>query len=139
MRKTNWMANCAAAVVLFALAGCSGTLTYTIAGTPKSADLDGKIIANPNKDRGMTTLKIDLEHLAPPERLGTGKVFVMWSKDEKGKWNRIGAMKYDAGGRKANFEDVTVPLMSFDLVLTVEADALGEAPTSDPVLIQHVN
>jgi hypothetical protein len=133
------MTGLSAAAMLFALAGCGGALTYTIAGTPKSAELDGKIIATPNKDRGMTMLKIDLEHLAPPERLGAGKVFVVWSKDEKGKWSRIGGLKYDAGSRKGTFEDVTVPLMTFDLVVSVEADALGDAPTSDPFLIQHVN
>ncbi len=132
---TGW----AAAAMLFAGAGCGGALTYTIAGTPKSPDLDGKIIANPHKDRGMTMLNIDLEHLAPPERLGNGKVFVVWSKDDKGKWGRIGALKYDAGGRKGNFQDVTVPLMSFDLVVSVEADALVDAPTSEPFLIQHIN
>ena len=133
------MTGLTAAAVLFALTGCGGALTYTIAGTPKSADLDGKIIATPNKDRGMTMLKIDLEHLAPPERLGAGKVFVVWSKDDKGKLNRIGALKYDAGSRKGSFEDVTVPQMTFDLIISVEADALGEAPTSDPFLVQHIN
>ena len=74
-----------AAAMLFGVAGCGGALTYTIAGTPKSAELDGKIVANPNKDRGMTTLKINLEHLAPPERLGGGKNFVVWSRDEIGR------------------------------------------------------
>jgi hypothetical protein len=138
MRATNWTTATTAAI-FFTLMGCGGALTYTIAGTPKSPELDGKVVANPNKDRGMTTIKIDLEHLAPPERLGTGKVFVAWTKDDKGKWGRIGALKYDAGGRKAIFEDATVPLMSFDLVVSVEADALAEAPTSEPFLIQHIN
>jgi hypothetical protein len=138
MRATNWT-TAATAAIFFTVIGCSGSLTYTIAGTPKSADLDGKIIANPNKDRGMTTLKIDLEHLAPPERLGKGTVFVVWAKDDKGKVSRVGTLKYDAGARKGNFEDATVPLMSFDLVVSVEADALVEAPTSDPFLVQHVN
>ncbi len=132
-----------AAAMLFALAftvgGCGGALTYTIAGTPKSAELDGKIVANPNKDRGMTTIKIDLEHLAPPERLGGGKNFVVWSRDDKGKLNRIGALKYDSGSRKGNFEEGTVPLTSFDLLISVEADPAVDAPTSDPFLVQHVN
>jgi hypothetical protein len=138
MRATNWT-TAATAAIFFTLMGCGGALTYTIAGTPKSADLDGKIVANPNKERGMTTLKIDLEHLAPPERLGAGKVFVVWAKDDKGKVNRVGTLKYDAGARKGNFQDATVPLMSFDLVVSVESDALVEAPTSDPFLIQHIN
>ena len=128
-----------AAALLFAGAGCSGALTYTIAGTAKSADLDGKIVATPNKDRGMTVVKIDLQHLAPPERLGNGKTFVAWTKDEKGKWGRIGALKYDEGGRKGTFEEATVPLTSFDLLISVEADASVDAPTSEPFLFQHVN
>jgi len=128
-----------AAALLFAGAGCSGALTYTIAGTAKSADLDGKIVATPNKDRGMTVVKIDLQHLAPPERLGNGKTFVAWTKDEKGKWGRIGALKYEEGARKGTFEEATVPLTSFDLLISVEADPAVDAPTSEPFLVQHIN
>src|SRR5215475_8624335 len=99
MRATNWMMGLAAVGMLSALAGCGGPITYSIKGTPKSPELDGKMVAEPIKDSAMTTIKINLEHLAPPDRLGSGGHFVVWAKDDKGKWNRVGALKYDDGKR----------------------------------------
>jgi hypothetical protein len=137
MRAMNWMGLAAAA--FFTLAGCSSTLTYSIKGSPKAPEVDGKIIAEPNRDAGMTTLKINLEHLAPPERLGAGNLFVVWTKSDKGKWHRLGALKYDEGSRKATLEGGTVPVTSFDLEITVEKETQPETPSNDLVLGQQVN
>ncbi len=49
----------------------------------------------------MTTIKINLEHLAPPDRLGSGRHFLVWVKNEKGTWLRVGALKYDEGKLRA--------------------------------------
>ena len=139
MRATNWMMGWAAAAMLAALAGCGGPITYAIKGTPKSPELDGKVVAEPFKDGGFTTIKVNLEHLAPPDRLGGGRYFMLWAKDEKGRWNRIGALKYDEGSRKATLEGASAPLTSFDFMITTEKDLNAEAPTTDPVYVQHIN
>jgi hypothetical protein len=129
----------AGAAALFALTGCGGPITYTIKGTPKAPEVDGKIIAEPKSDEGLTTIKIDLEHLAPPERFGPGSTFVVWTKSTKGKWHRLGALKYDEGSRKATIEGASVPVTSFDLEITIEKDREPEAPSSDVILGQQVN
>lgn len=139
MRATNWMMGWAAAATLCALTGCGGPITYAIKGTPKSPELDGKVVAEPLKDNGMTTIKVDLEHLAPPDRLGSGRYFILWAKDEKGKWNRIGALKYDEDKRKGTLEGGSAPLTSFDFMITVEKDRDAEGPNSDPFYVQHIN
>jgi hypothetical protein len=138
MRATKWMVWGVGAAALFAL-GCGGPITYEIKGSAKAPEVDGKIIAEPNRDAGMTTLKISLEHLAPPERLGEGSTFVVWTKDPKGKWHRLGALKYDESGRKATLEGGSVPVISFDLEITVEKDAQPDEPSKHVVLGQQVN
>ena len=138
MRATDWR-TVGIAATFAAMVGCGGPVTYTIAGSPKSPELDGKVVADTNRDSSMTTLKIDLEHLAPPERLGAGKVFVVWAKDEKGSWNRVGALKYDDGDRKAKLEGATVPHVSFDLQVTIEKDSAAEAPSGNTLYQQHIN
>jgi hypothetical protein len=129
----------AVAATLAALTGCGGAITYTIKGTPKSPELDGKVVCEPLKDNGMTTIKVSFEHLAPPERLGSGRYFIVWAKNEKGVWNRVGALKYDEGSRKASLEGASTPVTSFDLMVTVEGNMQGDAPTSDPFYFVHVN
>ena len=38
-------------------------------GTPKLPDADGKIDVTPNEEQALSTMKLDLEHLAPVPRL----------------------------------------------------------------------
>jgi hypothetical protein len=138
MRAKSLMMGLLAGAFAVALVGC-GPLTYSIKGSPKAPDLDAQIEAAVNKDAAMTQLKIQAEHLAPPDRLGSGKHFVVWAKDEKGKWTRVGALKYDDGDRKGKLEGASVPAVSFDLQVTVEKDSSPEGPSSDVIFAQHVN
>ena len=68
-----------------------------------------------------------------------GRYFMLWAKDEKGSWNRVGALKYEEGDRKAKLEGATVPHVSFDLQVTIEKDASAEAPGGNTLLQQHIN
>jgi hypothetical protein len=122
------------------LAGCGGPLTYAIKGSPKAPEVDAEIVADVKKDAGMTTLKVTASHLAPPDRLGSGgKVFVVWTKGDKPKWHRVGALEYKEGDRSAKIEGASVPVTAFDLQITVEKDPQPDAPSSDVVISQHVN
>jgi hypothetical protein len=139
MRTKSWMMGWLAAAAVFALSACGGPITYTIKGSPKAPDLDATVVADVKKDASMTTLKIDAEHLAPPDRLGGGSVFVVWARDERGKPNRVGALKYNEKERKATLEGASVPATSFDILVTVEKDPSVEAPSGELVFVQHVN
>ncbi len=138
MHATNWKVAAVAALVS-ALAGCGGPLKYTIHGSTKAPEIDATIVAQVNKDSDFTTLKINIEHLAPPDRLGSGGVFVVWTKGDKPKWHRVGALKYDDGKRNGGIEGASVPVQAFDLQITVEKDPQPDGPSSDVVLSQHVN
>ena len=138
MHARNWKLGAVMAVA-GALAGCGGPLKYTVHGSPKAPEIDAVIVAQVNKDSDFTTLKVNIEHLAPPDRLGSGSTFVVWTKGDKPKWHRVGALKYDDGARKGIIEGASVPVTAFDLQITVEKEAAAEAPSSDVVLAQHVN
>src|SRR5262249_17981273 len=96
------------------LAACGGPLKYTVKGRAKAPEADCKIVADVKSDAAMTTLVVTVEHLAPPDRLGSGgKVFVVWTKGDKPKWHRVGALKYDDGKRTASIEGASVPVTAF--------------------------
>ena len=137
MRRMAWKTMVVAGALL---AGCGGPLKYEIKGGPKAPEADAVIVADVKKDAGMTTLKVDAEHLAPPDRLASGgKVFVVWTKGDKPKWHRVGALEYKEGDRKGHIEGASVPVTAFDVQITVEKEPSPEGPSSDVVLSQHVN
>jgi hypothetical protein len=139
MRAMSWKIGAVVVMVGWALAGCGGPLKYAIHGSPKSPEIDATVVADVNGDEAMTTLRINIEHLAPPSRLGDGKSFVVWTKGEKGKWHRVGALKYDEGDRKGSIEGASVPVTAFDLQITVERDAAPDGPSGDVLFSQRVN
>ena len=81
----------------------------------------------------------NLDHLAPPDRLGGGKHFIVWAKDDKGRWNRVGALKYDEKERHGTLEGASANQHSFDLMITVEGDIRGESPSGEAIYSQHIN
>jgi len=140
MHVNRWKLAGSAALLAAALTGCGGPLKYAVHGSPKAPEMDANIVADVNKDGNFTNLKIDIEHLAPPDRLGPGgKMFVVWTKGDKPKWHRVGAMSYDEGGRKSHIEGASVPVTTFDLQVTVEQDAAAEQPSGNVVVFQRVN
>ncbi len=136
-RMAGWMA--AAGLCVVALTGCGGPITYTIKGSPKSPELDGKFVAEPLEQNRITTLDIALEHLAPPDRLGSGKYFLAWARDDKGKWRRVGALEYDEKGRKGKLGRASFPQTSFDFQVTVEGSIDASEPSGEAFYFQHVN
>lgn len=140
MRTMTWKMMAATFAAAALLAGCGGPLKYAVKGSAKAPEVDAKIVADVKKDASMTTLEINAEHLAPPERLASGgKFFVVWTKGEKPKWHRVGALKYEEGDRKGSIEGASVPVTAFDLQITVEKEAAPDLPSSDVVISQHVN
>jgi hypothetical protein len=102
-------------------------------------EADVKIVADVHKDSAFTTLKVDVEHLAPPDRLGGGTTFVVWTKGDAPKWHRVGALRYDESARKGSIEGASVPVTSFDLKVTAEKVEEPEIPSDNLVVTQHVN
>lgn len=121
-----------------ALAACGGPLRYSLHGTPKAPDADAQVEADVSSAAGMTRLKMKVDHLAPPDRLrADGTTYVVWArKNDDAQWQRVGALVYDADGRSGELADSSVPLTSFQLIVSVETQSTPAAPSAD-VVISH--
>jgi predicted small lipoprotein YifL len=129
-----------AALALGMLAACGGPLQYAPHGTAKAPEADAKIVADVHKDGSFTTLNVAIEHLAPPDRLGGGTTFVIWTKTKDApKWHRVGALSYDESGRKAKIEGASVPVTHFDLQVTTEKSSEPDVPSDNTLIEQQVN
>lgn len=127
------------AIALFA-AACGGPLEYAVRGTPTAADADAKIVADVNSKTVITTVNIEAEHLAPPDRLAPGATsYVVWArKDSSSEWQRIGSLNYDADKRTGTLEHATVPLTSFDLIVSAENQNAPKSPSPTVVIQQKI-
>ena len=130
---------CLLVTLALALSACSGTLTFKIKGTQKLPDADGRIDVTPVEDQGLSTLKIDLEHLAPPDRLAPNAThYVAWARrTSDGLYSRVGALKYNKDKRVGVIE-ATAPETSFTLTITAEVSANPAAPSANVALEQKV-
>ncbi len=122
------------------LTACGGPLQYAPKGTPKAPEADAHITADVDSSASMTHLTISAEHLAPPGRLQDGgTTYVVWTrKNDGGAWQRIGALEYNDSDRKGSLKAASVPLVAFDLVVSIEKQAAPESPSGDIVIQQRV-
>ena len=123
-----------------ALAACGGPLEYVAKGTPRAPEADAKIVADDNSQTVMTRVSVTAEHLAPPDRLMPGGVsYVVWArKDSSSQWQRIGALAYSPDSRKGALEEASVPLTSFELIISAEQQGAPAAPSPHVVIQQKV-
>jgi hypothetical protein len=129
-----WLMLCAV------LAGCGGPLRYSPKGTPLAAGADASVVAEVDQKSSLTHLTVTAEHLPPPDRVHAGgSMYVVWArKDNNSTWSRIGTLNYDADARKGELKEASVPLLAFDLVITLEEQAAPAAPSAEAVFSQRV-
>lgn len=122
-------------------AGCGGPLEYVVRGTPTAPESDWKIIADVDKAQALTRLEIEIEHLAEPGRFAEGgKVFVAWARpDDDSAWQRIGSLDYDDDDREGFLKQASVPMITFELIVSVEEKPAVEVPSGTIILTQKVN
>jgi hypothetical protein len=129
-----------AMVLGLSLVACGGPLEYVAKGTPRAPEADAKIVADVNSQNVITRVSVTAEHLAPPDRLlPGGATYVVWArKDSSSQWQRIGALAYDAGSRKGKLEEASVPLTSFELIISAEQQSAPASPSPHVVIQQRV-
>ena len=122
------------------LAACGGPLRFAPKGTPKAPEADAEVVADVDQKTSLTRLTVKVEHLAPPDRLQPGgTTFVVWVRKMSGPdYQRVGALAYDADGRKGEIIDASVPLTSFELIVSIEKQPAPDQPSRDVVIMQKV-
>jgi len=115
-------------------------LEYMAKGTPSAPDADAKITADVNSKTVITTVSIAAEHLAPPDRLMPGAAsYVVWArKDSSSEWQRIGSLQYDADKRSGSLPQATVPLTTFELIVSAEQQNSPKSPSPHVVIQQKI-
>lgn len=130
------------ATTLFASLGavaCGGPLQYQLQGTPLATGADAKVVADVDKKKNQTQLKVEVSNLAPPGRVAEdATTFILWQRrGSDDHWARIGTLDYDEAGRKGAFEG-SVPEADFDLQIGAERDSKGAAPAGKIVFEKHI-
>jgi hypothetical protein len=140
MKRNNEMVPIYFGVIAAALLGCSAAQSYQPRSSSLANDSDAKIVANASKEEGQTRLDVTIEHLAPPDRLADrGVRYLVWYRhDDSRRWKRVGALEYDASGRRGQLAQTTVPELAFDLQVTDESSNAPEEPSPAVVVSQHV-
>lgn len=126
--------------ILASALGCSGAQSYEPRSSSIASDSDAKIVANASKAEGQTRLDVTIEHLAPPDRIADrGARYVVWYRhDESSHWKRVGTLDYDAGNRRGQLAQTTIPELAFDLEVTDESSNAPDDPSSAMILSQRV-
>jgi hypothetical protein len=127
-------------LAVFSQAGCTGALTYQVRGSDVSAGSDAKLVADIDTGKHVTRLHIDGTNITPPERIIDGAtLFVAWArKNSSVQWTRLGALNYDATGRRITGE-LTFSLTSFDFIVSIEKAPDAESPSGKTIFIQRIN
>lgn len=113
--------------------GCGGGSAYTVIGTPRAPDADGTVTVEPIEG-GNRLVKIQLQHVPPPARLGPGlAVYVVWFTANGQAPVKAGLLAFDEGSRRGNLM-ATTPLRNFQLRITAERTQDVASPGETTIL-----
>ena len=126
-------------VVLAAMAlvviGCGGS-DYALVGTPAAPGADG-VVEVEKIDGGNRMVTVTLEHLLPPDRLGSYDNYTMWFQGKDQPPVKMGVLDYDKDDRTGKIM-ATTPLKSFGLKITAESGRDSVAPSDAVVAKQSI-
>ncbi len=135
--KTAFTAGLAALALMALLPGC-GPTTYQFAGTGQSVGVDAKLEVN-DIEGGNRELRLELNHLPPPGRLGGGlTVYAMWVIPSGQSPQLAGYVEFDEGSRRGTAR-ATTPARRFQVRVTAERNRTVAAPSEHVVARQAVN
>jgi hypothetical protein len=85
-------------------------------------------------DNGNTKVKVEVEHLAPPENLTPAKtVYVVWFQERGATSATVQGQLRPDKKQKAKFQGVT-PMKTFEVIITAETDSQPTKPGEAEVL-----
>lgn len=113
------------------LVGCANT--EKIQGSSAVPAAQGKITADRAKG-GATDLKIEVEHLAEPQKLGANHYVVWIQPEDSQQFQNIGTLQVD-GDLEGELE-TTIPYEEFRVMVTPERDIAALHP-SGPVIFDQ--
>ncbi|MDQ3034489.1 MAG: hypothetical protein M3Y87_18920 [Myxococcota bacterium] len=118
------------------LAACGGPQEMTAQGTAIAPGATAEISVG--KTEGTQTVDLDVQHLAPPERLGAGlSQYAVWVVPQGQQPILAGTLHYDPGSQRGQLR-ATTPYQVFEVLVTAEGDSIGQLPSRTIVLHRGV-
>lgn len=113
--------------------GCANT--EKVSGSRVTPGAEGKVTAD-KADNGGTELKIEMEHLAQPEKVGA-EHYIVWIQPEGSPaFQNLGTLQVD-NDLEAEFETV-IPYEEFTVLVTPERDIAALSPTGPAIFEQDM-
>jgi hypothetical protein len=114
------------------LVGC-GPAPIELISSPAVPGATGEITTSDEGDNGNLKLKVEVKHLAPPEKVERGsRVYVVWVEREGATPQNMGALRVDKD--LTGSLDTVTPFHRFNLVITAEEDPATVLPKGPRVL-----
>lgn len=129
MSNRHWMA-----IAVLTIAGCTARpRAIRMTTSPTIPAAQGKVTASPATN-GNTALRIEVHHLAPPERVASGATtYVVWAQARgQGTSQNLGALRVGSDLRGAL--NTVTPLRSFTMFITAEPSPTTLMPSSSQLL-----
>ena len=125
------------ALAVFAAIGCAGPSNYQVTGSGRAPDADGRItVAKVEGGNSMVTL--DLDHLAPPNRMGGGATtYVVWFNKQGQPPSRVGQLAYNSGNRTGTMRATSTD-RQFEVVVTAERSGAVTTPSTAVIFEKQV-
>jgi hypothetical protein len=123
--------------VLFCVA-CGGGRTYTTTGVGGALSADARIDVTAVRG-GNRQVRVAVQHLPPPDRLGSGlSTYGVWIVPPGGTPVPAGRLDYDPGSRRGQLTTVT-PYEDFRIIVSAEPSMPAGYPSHAIVVSQDVS
>lgn len=123
-----------AGLTLFGLSAC-GPSTHTFTGTQRAIGVDARVEVH-EIEGGNREVRLDLQHLPPPARMGSGMtVYAMWLVPNGRQPTLASFIQYDERARQG-VARATTPAERFEVRVTAERNRQVAAP-SELVIAQR--
>jgi hypothetical protein len=124
------------AIVVGALVSGCGPTEYVVTGTDRAAGADG-LITLEDIEGGNHLVNLEIQHLPPPDRLGSGyNTYVVWFYGN-GDPRVASVLDYDAEDRSGR-ATATTPDGAFEIVVTAENTRSPNSPSDVVVARKRV-
>jgi hypothetical protein len=118
------------------LAGC-GPAPIELISSPAVPAASGEISTSDEGGNGNLRLKVEVKHLAPPEKVErNARIYVVWVEHDGATPQNVGALRVDKD--LTGSLDTVTPLHRFNLVITAEEDPAAVLPKGPRVLFATV-
>jgi len=137
MRMTHWLLTLSL-LMLGSLTACGGPAEFPLTGTARAAGTDGTATVS-EIEGGSHMVLVEMQHLAPPGRLGDGlTTYVVWLQEDGSQPQKAGVLEYDEGDRTGTMR-ATTPNTSVTLIITAEQNRDVASPSEIVVARQELH